>query len=134
MTHLVDLVQWEAYPDVILSPADAKVLKARRWTTPITLEQFGRLTGSTEFPAYLAEHVKDGVLQAPANGEFTYTLKGVHARVWWPRSSKLRSVRRHALLGDARYQGSARPSSRVQSRAQPRAVRRAHFVGVRGGS
>jgi len=81
MTHLVDLVQWEAYPDVILSPADAKVLKARRWTTPITLEQFGRLTGSTEFPAYLAEHVKDGVLQAPANGEFTYTLKGVHARV-----------------------------------------------------
>jgi hypothetical protein len=25
--------------------------------------------------------VKDGVLQAPANGEFTYTLKGVHARV-----------------------------------------------------
>jgi predicted dehydrogenase len=81
MTHLVDLVQWEAFPDAILSPADAKVLKARRWTTPITLEQFGRLTGSTEFPAYLAGYVKDGVLQAPANGEFTYTLKGVHARV-----------------------------------------------------
>jgi predicted dehydrogenase len=81
MTHLVDLVQWEAFPDVILSPADAKVLKARRWTTPITLEQFGRLTGATEFPAFLGGYVKDGVLQAPANGEFTYTLKGVHARV-----------------------------------------------------
>ena len=81
MTHLVDLVQWEAFPDVILSPADAKVLKARRWTTPITLEQFGRLTGSTEFPTFLGGYVKDGVLQAPANGEFTYTLKGVHARV-----------------------------------------------------
>ena len=29
----------------------------------------------------LAAYVKDGVLQAPANGEFTYTLKGVHAKV-----------------------------------------------------
>ena len=81
MTHLVDLVQWEAFPEVILKPADAKVLKARRWTTPLTLEQFGRVTGAKEFPAFLGEYVKDGVLQAPANGEFTYTLKGVHARV-----------------------------------------------------
>ena len=81
MTHLVDLVQWEAFPEVTLSPSDARVLKARRWTTPITLEQFGRVTGATEFPAFLAGHVKDGLLQAPANGEFTYSLKGVHARV-----------------------------------------------------
>ena len=81
MTHLVDLVQWEAFPEVTLSPSDARVLKARRWTTPITLEQFGRVTGATEFPAFLAGHVKDGVLQAPANGEFTYSLKGMHARV-----------------------------------------------------
>ena len=81
MTHLVDLVQWEAFPEVTLSPSDARVLQARRWTTPITLEQFGRVTGATEFPAFLAGHVKDGVLQAPANGEFTYSLKGVHARV-----------------------------------------------------
>jgi predicted dehydrogenase len=80
MTHLVDLVQWEAFPDVTLSKSDAKVLKARRWTTPLTLEQFGRVTGAKEFPAYLSEYVKDGVLNAPANGEMTYTLKGVHAR------------------------------------------------------
>jgi predicted dehydrogenase len=81
MTHLVDLVQWEAFPEVTLKPADAKVLNARRWTTPLTLEQFGRVTGSTEFPAFLNAYVKDGVLHAPANGEFTYTLKGVHAKV-----------------------------------------------------
>jgi predicted dehydrogenase len=80
MTHLVDLVQWEAFPDVTLSKSDAKVLKARRWTTALTLEQFGRVTGATGFPAYLAPYVKDGVLNAPANGEMTYTLKGVHAR------------------------------------------------------
>jgi predicted dehydrogenase len=80
MTHLVDLVQWEAFPDVTLAKSDAKVLKARRWTTPLTLEQFGRVTGAKEFPAYLSPYVKDGVLNAPANGEMTYTLKGVHAR------------------------------------------------------
>jgi predicted dehydrogenase len=81
MTHLVDLVQWEAFPEVTLKAADAKVLKARRWTTPITPEQFGRVTGAKEFPSFLNAYVKAGVLQAPANGEFTYTLKGVHAKV-----------------------------------------------------
>lgn len=80
-THLVDLVQWEAFPGVTLAPSDAKVLAARRWATKITLEQFGKVTGATAFPDYLARHVVDGVLQAPANGEFTYTLKGVHAKV-----------------------------------------------------
>ncbi len=81
MTHLVDLVQWEAFPEVTLKPADAKVLKARRWATPLTREQFGRVTGAKEFPAFLGAYVKDGVLYAPANGEFTYTLKDVHAKV-----------------------------------------------------
>jgi predicted dehydrogenase len=81
MTHLVDLVQWEAFPGVTLKPADANVLAARRWTTPLTLEQFGRVTGAKEFPAFLGAYVKEGVLQAPANGEITYTLKGVHAKV-----------------------------------------------------
>jgi hypothetical protein len=81
MTHLVDLVQWEVFPEVTLKPADAKVLSARRWATALTLEQFGRVTGANEFPAFLKAYVKDGVLQAPANGEFTYDLKGVHAKV-----------------------------------------------------
>jgi predicted dehydrogenase len=80
-THLVDLVQWEAFPGVTLKPSDAKVLSARRWATPLTLAQFGRVTGATTFPAYLQQYVTDGVLEAPANGEFTYTLKGVHAKV-----------------------------------------------------
>ena len=80
-THLVDLVQWEAFPEVVLKPADAKVLTARRWPTAITLEQFGRVTGATEFPSFLAKYVDQGVLQAPANGEFTYRLKGIHAKV-----------------------------------------------------
>jgi predicted dehydrogenase len=80
-THLVDLVQWEAFPGETLEPRDAKVLSARRWTTPITREQFARVTGAADFPAYLAQYVKQGVLHAPANGEFSYTLKGIHAKV-----------------------------------------------------
>lgn len=80
-THLVDLVQWEAFPDVALTPADAKVLSARRWPTKISLEQFGRVTGATAFPDYLSRYVTDGVLMAPSNGEFTYKLRGIHAKV-----------------------------------------------------
>jgi predicted dehydrogenase len=80
-THLVDLVQWEAFPDVVLKPSDAKVLAARRWPTKLTLEQFSRLTGAAAFPDYLSKYVVNGVLLAPSNGEFTYQLKGVHAKV-----------------------------------------------------
>jgi predicted dehydrogenase len=80
-THLVDLVQWEAFPEVTLRPSDARVLSARRWSTPLTREQFARVTGAADFPDYLSKYVKDGVLHAPANGEFTYTLKGIHAKV-----------------------------------------------------
>jgi len=80
-THLVDLIQWEAFPDQTLSPADVKVLRGRHWSTRITPEQFKQVTGTPEFPDYLKRDVKDGALQVFANGEFTYTLRGVHAKV-----------------------------------------------------
>ena len=80
-THLVDLVQWEAFPGQTLRQSDVKVLNARRWTTPITLAQFEKVTGAKQFPAFLARDVKSGVLNVYSNGEMNYTLKGVHARV-----------------------------------------------------
>ena len=52
-THLVDLVQWEAFPERPLSPADVNVLRARRWTTPITRPQFQQVTGATKPPVPL---------------------------------------------------------------------------------
>lgn len=81
-THLVDLVQWECFPDQVIAPADVKVLSARSWKTPINLEQFQKTTKLDAWPEYLKPLV-DGtnVLQTPANGEFTYTLRGVHAKV-----------------------------------------------------
>ena len=80
-THLVDLVQWEAFPEQALHPADVEMLSARRWATPLSREQFKQLTGAETFPRFLKPDVKDGVLQAFANGEFSYRLRGVHAKV-----------------------------------------------------
>jgi predicted dehydrogenase len=80
-THLVDLVQWEAFPGRSLDPADVRVLSARRWATPITRQQFKQVTGADDFPDFLRRDVKDGVLQVYANGEFTYQLRGVYAKV-----------------------------------------------------
>lgn len=80
-THLVDLIQCQLFPGQALSPADVTMLTARRWTTPISPAQFKLVTGAEDFPAFLSAHVREGVLLAPANGEFSYTLRGIHARV-----------------------------------------------------
>ena len=80
-THLVDLVQWQAFPEQALKPSDATVLKARRWSTPITPAQFKQVTGADSFPSYLRNDVRDDSLHVFSNGEFTYRLKGVHAHI-----------------------------------------------------
>ena len=80
-THLVDLVQWQAFPEQTLQPSDAKVLSAKHSRTPITLEQFRKTTGAQAFPAFLEPDVQNGVLNVYANGEFTYRLRDVHALV-----------------------------------------------------
>ena len=81
-THLVDLVQWECFPGQVIAPADVRVISARSWQTPVTLDEFKKVTKLAAWPDYLKPLVDAaGVLQTPANGEFTYTLRGVHAKV-----------------------------------------------------
>jgi predicted dehydrogenase len=80
-THLVDLIQWTVFPGEILKPADVTVLDASRSTTPVTREQFRKVTGASTFPDYLQGDVRDDVLHVYANGAFTYRLRDVHARV-----------------------------------------------------
>jgi predicted dehydrogenase len=81
-THLVDLIQWEAFPEQILKTSDVEMLRARRWPTAVTREQFARITSSPDFPEYLKGKVnKDGALDYYSNSEMTYRLKGVHAKV-----------------------------------------------------
>jgi predicted dehydrogenase len=80
--HLVDLVQWECFPDQVIARSDVKVLTARSWPTAVTAAQFRKVTGLDAWPDYLKPLVDaDGVLQTPANGELTYSLRGVHAKV-----------------------------------------------------
>ncbi|HPB12224.1 MAG TPA: putative oxidoreductase C-terminal domain-containing protein, partial [Kiritimatiellia bacterium] len=80
-THLTDLIQWETFPEVTLTPADINVVQARIWNTPVTLEQFTTSTSLTAWPDYLKKDLDaNGVLQCKANGEFTYSIKGVFAK------------------------------------------------------
>ena len=82
MVHLVDLVQWECFPEQVLDyQQDVAITSARHWCTPVTREQFKASTGLDSFPDFLQKDVKDGVLEVYANGEINYALKGVHAKV-----------------------------------------------------
>jgi predicted dehydrogenase len=82
-THLVDLVQWECFPNKILNyKQDIDVYEAKRWPTRITPAQFQRVTGLEGYPDYLSKDViEDSILNVFANGEIRYTLNGIHARV-----------------------------------------------------
>jgi len=80
-THLVDLIQWEVFPEEILSKSDVNMLSAKRWATEMTPEMFEKVTKLDEYPDYLQKDVEDGVLKVYSNGEINYTLKGVHAKV-----------------------------------------------------
>ncbi len=82
-THLVDLVQWECFPEQIINyETDVEMLKARRWPTMITKQQYQKVTRLPDFPDYLKPILdKNGVLPVYANGEMIYKLKGVHAKV-----------------------------------------------------
>lgn len=80
-THLVDLIQWEAFPDVVLSKSDVEILSARRWTTDMTPEMYKTVTGLDSYPDYLQKDVENNLLKVYSNGEFNYKLKGIHAKV-----------------------------------------------------
>lgn len=82
MTHLVDMIQWECYPEEIINyEKDVNVLNARSWATELTPSMFKRVTQLDEYPEYLRKDiVKDSVISVNSNGEINYTLKGTHAK------------------------------------------------------
>jgi predicted dehydrogenase len=81
-THLVDLVQWECFPEQIIDyKSDIEVINSRAWPTVMDLEQFENVTGLAEFPEYLNSYLEGGKLNYGCNGEMSYTLKGIHAKV-----------------------------------------------------
>ncbi len=80
-THLVDLVQWEAFPEVVLKKEDVQIISGKRWTTNLTPGMFQKVTGLSSYPDYLMKDLDGNLLKVYSNGEINYTLKGVHARV-----------------------------------------------------
>ncbi len=82
-THLVDLVQWECFPEQSIDyTSDIQINTAKRFPTEMTLSQFKAITRLDEFPEYLQKNIiKDSVLQVYGNGEINYTLRGTHAKV-----------------------------------------------------
>ena len=82
-THLVDLVQWECFPNQVIEyPKDIELASAKRWPTHMSLSEFKAITKLDSFPSYLKKDIEnDTMLNIYSNGEINYTLKGVHAKV-----------------------------------------------------
>jgi len=82
-THLVDLVQWECFPEQIIDyTKDIELTKASHSLTSMTLNEFKAITDLESFPDYLKKDVvNDTMLNIYSNGEINYKLKGVHAKV-----------------------------------------------------
>jgi len=80
MTHLVDLVQWECFPDLIIDTNDIHINKAKRWTTDLSATQFNAITQSSSYPEFLNPAIQDSMLKVYCNGEINYTIKGKHAK------------------------------------------------------
>lgn len=81
-THLVDLIQWECFPEANFDyEKDIKMLAARRWATVLTPAEFRQVTKKDAYPDFLSKDVKDSLLSVYANGEMNYTIKDLHARV-----------------------------------------------------
>jgi len=80
-THLVDLVQWEAFPGQIIDSTDIEMVKAKRWPTVLTKEEFQKVTGLDSYPDYLQKDIKNDKLNVYSNGEMIYKIKGKYAKV-----------------------------------------------------
>jgi len=80
-THLVDLIQWSAFPEQIVNRSDIEMIAAKHWRTDLTPAMFAKVTRLETYPEYLKNDVKDGLLSVFSNGEMLYKIKGVYARV-----------------------------------------------------
>jgi predicted dehydrogenase len=81
-THVVDLVQWTAFPDQQIDyRTGVRVLDAKRWPTPIRQDQFRQVTGEADFPQDLRPWVRNGQLDYYGNNSVHYTVRGMHIQL-----------------------------------------------------
>ncbi len=125
-THLVDLVQWEAFPDVRLTTNDVEIVSSRTWPTHLTPAQYKMSTGGSCAADFDCE----------ANGEFVWKLKGVSCKVSviWnfmapegtgdTHDSMMRGTKAEIFIRQGPKEGY-RPVLYVRSRGDAAATRRA---------
>ena len=103
-THLVDLIQWEAFPRQIIRKEDIRFLSARHWPTSLTPEQFKTVTGLDKYPGFLKEYLVGDTLKVFSSGEVTYTIKGITARtkVTWTYHTPEKSDAHYSLMRGTR--------------------------------
>jgi len=82
-THLVDLIQWECYPEQTIDyKKDIQLIDANRWATILNPSEFNAVTGIEKYPYYLNKDIVDGnLLKVFCNGDILYKIKDIHARV-----------------------------------------------------
>ena len=80
-THLVDLIQWEAFPNEIIDRSDIEMVSAKRWPTVLAPTEFQKVTGYSYYPPYLSKDLAGENLKVFCNGEMNYKIKGKHAKV-----------------------------------------------------
>lgn len=100
-THLVDLVPWMLFSEQgIDHRQDVKVLAGKRWPTVMSRDNFQKVTGESDFPAYLAKEVRDGNLDYFCNTLVSYTLRGIHVKlnILWDLEAKAGSGDTHLAI------------------------------------
>ncbi len=77
-THLVDITFWCLFPEQPIDyKTDIQMQDARHWPTLIDREQFGRVTGLTDFPPQLKLD-ETGKLPYFCNGSMNFSLRGIN--------------------------------------------------------
>ncbi len=72
-THLVDLVQWTAFPEQAIDvAADIRILEGRRWPLPLTAAQVEMVTGESSYPEGIDYY---------CNNSVDYILRGAQVRI-----------------------------------------------------
>jgi len=81
-THLVDLVPWMLFPGQgIDQHKEVELRTAKRWPTVMSRTDFQRVTGESEFPAYLRPQIEHDKLNYFCNTQVGYKLRGIHVRL-----------------------------------------------------
>ncbi len=82
-THLVDLVQWECFPEQSIDyEREIQLVHARHWPTVLSRDQFQQVTRFLDYPEYLKPYLNEsGELEVTANGEMVYQIRGIHVLI-----------------------------------------------------